>query len=97
MAAGGHMTQESMAREPSAEGDEVALAAARDVARLLDRRGLKDIVALAGRVLGDAQRRPLAVAAPHGSEPWLTICTLRQHERPSRRSAAGRAADDDQP
>jgi hypothetical protein len=61
------MTQESTAREPTTE-DEVARAAARDVARLLDRRGLKDIVTLARRVLRDAQRCTPSVAVPRGSD-----------------------------
>jgi len=51
-----------------AELDEVAQAAARDVARLLDRRGLKDIVALAKRVLCDAQWRTNTIAVPHGGD-----------------------------
>ncbi|MCH6167386.1 hypothetical protein [Pseudonocardia alaniniphila] len=51
-----------------AELDEVAEAAARDVARLLDRRGLKDIVALAKRVLCDTQWRPNTIAVPHGGD-----------------------------
>ena len=63
------MGQESTAREPTmAELDEVARAAARDVARLLDRRGLKDIVALAKRVLCDAQWRTNTFAVPHGGD-----------------------------
>jgi hypothetical protein len=41
----------------SAEHPEgVAAAAARDVARLLDRRGLRDVVALAHRVLRESTR-----------------------------------------
>lgn len=63
------MGQESTAREPTmAERDEIARAAARDVARLLDRRGLKDIVALARRVLRDAQRRANTIAVPRGGD-----------------------------
>ncbi|WP_433556244.1 hypothetical protein ACQPWY_28635 [Pseudonocardia xinjiangensis] len=66
-AAGGPMTQEPTTQEPTAE-DEVARAAAQDVARLLDRRGLKDVVALARRVLRDAQLRAPSVAVPRGSD-----------------------------
>jgi hypothetical protein len=63
------MEQESTVREPTmAELDEVAQAAARDVARLLDRRGLKDIVALAKRVLCDAQWRTNTIAVPRGGD-----------------------------
>jgi hypothetical protein len=36
--------------------DDVAEAAARDVARLLDRRGLREVVALAHRVLRESTR-----------------------------------------
>jgi hypothetical protein len=61
------MTQESTTQEPTAE-DEVARAAAQDVARLLDRRGLKDVVALARRVLCDAQLRAPSIAVPRGSD-----------------------------
>jgi hypothetical protein len=63
------MRQESTVREPTmAERDEIARAAARDVARLLDRRGLKDIVALAKRVLRDAQWRTNTIAVPRGGD-----------------------------
>jgi hypothetical protein len=37
--------------------DDIARAAALDVARLLDRRGLRDVVALARRILRDTQQR----------------------------------------
>jgi hypothetical protein len=36
------------------DADDVAEAAARDVARLLDRRGLREVVALAHRVLRES-------------------------------------------
>ena len=38
------------------DADDVAEAAARDVARLLDRRGLREVVALAHRVLRESTR-----------------------------------------
>jgi hypothetical protein len=72
----------------------VAEAAARDVARLLDRRGLREVVALAHRVLRESTR--LATTGgprPDDSDP--DRCTLRQHERPTRRGTASRAVDDD--
>jgi hypothetical protein len=63
------MRQDPTVREPTAaERDEIARAAARDVARLLDRRGLKDIVALAKRVLRDAQWRTNTIAVPRGGD-----------------------------
>jgi hypothetical protein len=63
------MGEESTAREPTvAEFEEIARAAARDVARLLDRRGLKEVVALARRVLRDAQRRTTPIAVPRGGD-----------------------------
>jgi hypothetical protein len=73
---------------------DVAEAAARDVARLLDRRGLREVVALAHRVLLESTR----LATTGGTRSDDTDgngCTLRQHERSTRRGAAGRAVDDD--
>jgi hypothetical protein len=70
--------------------DDVAEAAARDVARLLDRRGLREVVALAHRVLRESTR-----LATTGGLRADDSCTLRQHERPTRRGTAGRAVDDD--
>ena len=78
-------------REP-AEG--VAEAAARDVARLLDRRGLREVVALAHRVLRESTRLTTS-GGPRADDSDANRCTLRQHERSTRRGAAGRAADDD--
>jgi hypothetical protein len=43
--------------------DDIAQAAARDVERLLDRRGLRDVVALARRVLRDSGALPQRGAA----------------------------------
>jgi hypothetical protein len=78
--------------------DDIARAAALDVARLLDRRGLRDVVALARRVLRDTQQRgPVSRAIPRRGEHLRRICTLRQHEWPARRRAADRTADDDRP
>ena len=73
---------------------DVAEAAARDVARLLDRRGLRDVVALAHRVLRESTRLAPAVA-PRPDDAESIRCTLRHHERSTRRGAAGRAVDDD--
>ena len=73
---------------------ERAEAAARDVARLLDRRGLRDIVALAHRVLRESTRLATS-GGPRAEDPDATRCTLRQHERSTRRGAASRAVDDD--
>jgi hypothetical protein len=73
---------------------DVAEAAARDVARLLDRRGLRDVVALAHRVLRESTRLTPTVAT-RTDDVEGTRCTLRQHERSTRRGAAGRAVDDD--
>jgi hypothetical protein len=79
----------------SAEHPEgVAAAAARDVARLLDRRGIRDIVALAHRVLRESTRLA-TTAGPRSEDGDTDRCTLRQHERPTRRDPAGRAVDDD--
>jgi hypothetical protein len=72
----------------------VAEAAARDVARLLDRRGLRDIVALAHRVLRESTRLT-TTGTPRPDDGDASRCTLRQHERPTRRDPAGRAVDDD--
>ena len=72
----------------------VAEAAARDVARLLDRRGLRDVVALAHRVLRESTRLA-ATGGPRSEDGDTNRCTLRQHERPTRRDPAGRAVDDD--
>ena len=77
-----------------AGSDGVAAAAARDVARLLDRRGLREIVALAHRVVRESTRLT-ATGGPRSDDTDTNRCTLRQHERPTRRSAAGRATDDD--
>ncbi len=74
--------------------DDVARAAADDVARLLDRRGLREIVALASRVLGESTRIG-PVGAPRPDENPDPLCTLHQHERSTRRGTVGRAADDD--
>ncbi|HLU55195.1 MAG TPA: hypothetical protein VKZ81_07010 [Pseudonocardia sp.] len=76
------------------EKEGVAEAAARDVARLLDRRGLRDIVALAHRVLRESTRLATS-GGPRAEDPDATRCTLRQHERSTRRGAASRAVDDD--
>jgi hypothetical protein len=73
---------------------DVAEAAARDVARLLDRRGLRDVVALAHRVLRESTRLTPAMT-PRADDTEGIRCTLRQHERSTRRGAAGRAVDDD--
>jgi hypothetical protein len=77
--------------------DEVSQAAARDVAKLLDRRGLREVVALARRVLRESALGIGAQGGPRPGDPRSTLCTLPQHERAPRRSAAGRAADDDRP
>jgi hypothetical protein len=86
------------ARHPAGAADEhpegVAEAAARDVARLLDRRGLREVVALAHRVLRESTRLTTA-GGPRPEDGDLNRCTLRQHERPTRRGTAGRAVDDD--
>jgi hypothetical protein len=74
--------------------DDVAEAAARDVARLLDRRGLREIVALAHRVLRESTRLATSTG-PRPDDIEGLRCTLRQHERSTRRGAAGRAVDDD--
>ncbi|MGH3586483.1 MAG: hypothetical protein ACRDQ0_09170 [Pseudonocardia sp.] len=75
--------------------DDIAQAAARDVARMLDRRGLQEVVALASRVLLDPTRGTSPTTTPRPGDPPGDRCTLRQHERPTRRSAADRTADDD--
>jgi hypothetical protein len=72
----------------------VAEAAARDVARLLDRRGLREVVALAHRVLRESTRLA-TTGAPRPDDSDANRCTLRQHERPTRRGTASRAVDDD--
>ena len=72
----------------------VAAAAARDVARLLDRRGLREVVALAHRVLRESTRLT-TTGGPRSDDSDANRCTLRQHERSTRRGAAGRAVDDD--
>jgi hypothetical protein len=72
----------------------VAEAAARDVARLLDRRGLREVVALAHRVLRESTRLT-TTGGPRPDDGDFDRCTLRQHERPTRRGTAGRAVDDD--
>jgi hypothetical protein len=85
------------ARHPGGAAEEpegVAEAAARDVARLLDRRGLREVVALAHRVLRESTRLT-TTGAPRPDDSDLDRCTLRQHERPTRRGTAGRAVDDD--
>jgi hypothetical protein len=46
----------SQAAGTDLDADDVAEAAARDVARLLDRRGLREVVALAHRVLRESTR-----------------------------------------
>jgi hypothetical protein len=85
------------ARTNGAHADDtegVAEAAARDVARLLDRRGLREVVALAHRVLRESTR--LATTGGQRSDDSDdNRCTLRQHERSTRRGAVGRAVDDD--
>lgn len=86
------------ARRSDGAGDEhpegVAEAAARDVARLLDRRGLREVVALAHRVLRESTRLA-TTGGPRPDDGDTDRCTLRQHERPTRRGTAGRAVDDD--
>jgi len=74
--------------------EDVAEAAARDVARLLDRRGLREVVALAHRVLRESTRLA-TTGAPRTDDSDADRCTLRQHERPTRRGTASRAVDDD--
>jgi hypothetical protein len=76
------------------DADDVAEAAARDVARLLDRRGLREVVALAHRVLRESTRLA-TTTGPRAEDTESNLCTLRQHERSTRRGAAGRAVDDD--
>jgi hypothetical protein len=82
------------AAEDAEQPDGVAEAAARDVARLLDRRGLREVVALAHRVVRESTRLT-TTGGPRSDDTDTTRCTLRQHERPTRRGAAGRATDDD--
>jgi hypothetical protein len=53
-----------MTTSGNVENDDVAQAAARDVARLLDRRGLRDVVELARRVLGESLRESVRVPLP---------------------------------
>jgi hypothetical protein len=76
------------------DADDVAEAAARDVARLLDRRGLREVVALAHRALRESTRLA-STGGPRPEDKEDHRCTLRQHERSTRRGAAGRAVDDD--
>ena len=89
---------EPRSAESDAEADDVAEAAAeaaaRDVARLLDRRGLREVVALAHRALRESTRLA-STGAPRPDDTEDNRCTLRQHERSTRRGAAGRAVDDD--
>ena len=80
--------------EADLDADDVAEAAARDVARLLDRRGLREVVALAHRVLRESTRLA-TTTGPRAEDTESYLCTLRQHERSTRRGAAGRAVDDD--
>jgi hypothetical protein len=82
--------QSRAAGREAEDTEDVAEAAARDVARLLDRRGLREVVALAHRVLRESTRLA-TTAAPRADDS----CTLRQHERPTRRGTASRAVDDD--
>jgi hypothetical protein len=56
--------------------DAVARQAAHDVARLLDRRGLRELVALARRVRREARPHPNAHVRPKAGEPDGTGCTL---------------------
>jgi hypothetical protein len=85
----GHM------RDATLEDTEgVAEAAARDVARLLDRRGLREVVALAHRVLRESTRLA-TTGGPRSDDSDANRCTLRQHERPTRRGTASRAVDED--
>jgi hypothetical protein len=81
-------------RREDRDADDVAEAAARDVARLLDRRGLREIVALAHRVLRESTWLATSTG-PRPDDIEGIGCTLRQHERSTRRGAAGRAVDDD--
>jgi hypothetical protein len=78
------------------ETEDVAEAAARDVARLLDRRGLREVVALAHRALRESTRLT-TTGGPRPDDSEANRCTLRQHERSTRRGAAGGAVDDDRP
>jgi hypothetical protein len=95
----GKQPQQAGVRDGDADGaaadtEGVAEAAARDVARLLDRRGLREVVALAHRVLRESTRlAPAAGTRPEDGDAGR--CTLRQHERSTRWGAAGRAVDDD--
>jgi hypothetical protein len=82
------------AADRAEDAEDVAEAAARDVARLLDRRGLREVVALAHRVLRESTRLA-TTGGPRSDDSDSNRCTLRQHERSTRRGAAGRAADDD--
>jgi hypothetical protein len=84
----------SRGAEENEHPEGVAEAAARDVARLLDRRGLREVVALAHRVLRESTRLTTA-GGPRPDDGDPNRCTLRQHERPTRRGTAGRAVDDD--
>jgi hypothetical protein len=95
------MLRGAMTEQSAVDGDgitspnEVAQAAADDVARLLDRRGLRDIVALARRVEHESTRPLDPSEEPRPSELLPHLGTLRHHERPTRRGAAGRAVADD--
>jgi hypothetical protein len=92
--AGTDVDANCVAAEESEDREGVAEAAARDVARLLDRRGLREVVALAHRVLRESTRLT-TTGGPRSDDSDANRCTLRQHERSTRRGAAGRAVDDD--
>jgi hypothetical protein len=92
--AGTDVDVNGVAAEDSEDREGVAEAAARDVARLLDRRGLREVVALAHRVLRESTRLT-TTGGPRSDDSDANRCTLRQHERSTRRGAAGRAVDDD--
>ena len=56
------------------EREDVASRAARDVARLLDRRGLRELVALARQVRNESTIRPSTHLRPQAAEaryPWM--------------------------
>ena len=59
------------------DGDDVARRAARDVARLLDRRGLRELVALARRVALEVQQSPSAPFLAQVEATGSTGCTLQ--------------------
>jgi hypothetical protein len=93
-AAGTAMDATDVAAQDTEDTEDVAEAAARDVARLLDRRGLREVVALAHRVVRESTRLA-TTGGPRSDDSDANRCTLRQHERSTRRGTAGRAADDD--